>query len=79
MQTVSVSHSLLLKALASEIKRQNFGSYEVEIGQIEAVTEDGQAFPIVGLRLTTKRVAVEPPSTTPLGKLRLAAVDGEAL
>lgn len=82
MPSISITREFLLKAVASEIKRQSFGNLDVAIGAIEGVTENGEAFPIVGIRVVTAPITPknfqEPKPPAGIGKIRLAAVDGVA-
>lgn len=85
MPTISISRDMLIKAVAAEVKRQSFGVASLEVTNIEGVIESGESFEIVGIRVQAEKpkpTAAEILQRTPpagQGKIRLAAIDGEAL
>lgn len=89
MSSLKISHTLLARALSDIIRQDTIGMADMDITAIHAVAETGDLFPINGLEieLAPKRKAatvgtdVSGRFTPPAGKgkIRLAAVDGEAV
>jgi hypothetical protein len=78
---LTINMDILKKSVSAEVKRLSFGLAPVEVQGIEAIGENGETFPIVGIRVTTASPAAQAAASRPVprGKLRLVALHGEAL
>jgi len=82
MPTIKITQEVLKKAIAAEVKRQSFGTADIQIEAIYGVVSTGETFEISGLEVHTAapKLPQFTKRTAPagLGKIRLAAVDGVA-
>lgn len=86
MNTITIPRDVLVRALAAEVKARSFGVADLEIRDISGFTKSEESFPIEGVqvsvapRRSSSRAADTSGRFTPaagLGKIRIAAVDGE--
>lgn len=82
MPTINITREILVKAITAEVRRQSFGTADIQIEEIYGVIPTGEAFEISGLSVKTAspKLPTKGKYTAPagLGKIRLAAVDGVA-
>ena len=83
MKTIKVSREMLLRSLAQHIAEQSAGMADIEVIELHGVIKSGEAFEIESLEVAIspkpKKQAFVPTAKAGVGKIRLAAIDGEVI
>lgn len=81
MRSVLINDKVLRQMISIELNRMSFGNINIEVGKVYGRAENGELFEIFGLEVEHAASAspISSPKTVGIGKLRLAASEGETL